>query len=53
MNVKKLEFKYPVDRRPPRRTPGAAAAAAKTFGVIRYTAQPPHKAEPAPLPEAK
>jgi hypothetical protein len=39
MTKKKQEFKYPLKRRPPRRSLNSAEAAAKTFGVIEYTAR--------------
>jgi hypothetical protein len=43
MTSKKCEFKYGSDLRPLRSSPTAAAAAAKTFGVVRYTAGNPPK----------
>jgi hypothetical protein len=43
MTAKKHDFKYGSDRRPLRSSPNAAAAAAKTFGAIRYTAGKPPK----------
>jgi hypothetical protein len=43
MTARKHDFKYGSDRRPLRSSPNAAAAAAKTFGAIRYTAGKPPK----------
>lgn len=49
MTAKKHDSRFVADRRPPRRSAGAAAAAAKTFGVVRYTAaKVPKKAEGSP-----
>jgi hypothetical protein len=44
MTAKNDDFKHPIDRRPPRRSLGAAEAAAKTFGVVTYTASNAPKA---------
>ena len=38
VNFKKVEFKYALDRRPPRRSLNTAVATEKTFGKITYTA---------------
>jgi len=38
VNFKKVEFKYGLDRRPPRRGLNTAVATEKTFGKIAYTA---------------
>ena len=43
MTDEKHDFKYGSDRRPLRSSPNAAAAAAKTFGAVRYTAKAPKK----------
>jgi hypothetical protein len=43
MTAKKHDFKYGNDRRPLRPSLNATAAAAKTFGAIRYTAGKPPK----------
>ena len=54
MNAKRVAFKYPLDRRPPRLTPGTKAALEAVFGKIQYTANPPRKkTEPAPTTDAK
>jgi hypothetical protein len=52
MTAKKHDFKYGCDRRPLRSSPTAAAAAAKTFGAIRYTAGKPPKKSPPALPSS-
>jgi hypothetical protein len=49
VNFKKVEFKYALDRRPPRRSLNMAAASEKTFGKIAYTASnAPKKAASVP-----
>ena len=52
MTAKKHDFKYGSDRRSLRRSPNADAAAAKTFGAVRYTAKERRAADIASKDEA-